>query len=314
MVNQFVLLRDICHQFANILSVSLIVFYLHKHIQLLRVMYTRRMRYLVRRHPKIIYKYLVKYAALNLGTRCRLALLMSHYSLVQKLFNEAFATVVYRDCLVLWKDDSVERPLELVLEFPETFHTEGDLCITMRMSGQPAYRIVFILSSGQALGLGQQNIIFITCVQGLTNQAGVRGITEKCVDVHPADALMAAVQGMATALNITTLVGIRTNQQLCDSGKTFFSYDGFFEEYGELDKNLDAYLIGVPIQRKDLTQIPSKHRARTRRKRIFRDAVGDAVQNALTPYLCNERLQDAQSISIGEVSPVCDVNVHLPAR
>ncbi len=52
----------------------------------------------------------------------------------------------------------------------------------------------------------------------------------------------------------------------------------------------DAYLIKVPLQRKDLTLIPSKHRARARRKRAFRDAVKDAAQHALTPYLTGTRI------------------------
>ena len=283
-------LRDAAHHFGNFLSVSRIVFHFHKHINLMRVLYNPRTRRLLRRHPKIAYKYLVNYAALNLATRCRLALVTSHYSLVQKFFNDVFSDVLYGDRLSLWKSGQADFPLTIDLDFPATFHTEGDLCITMRLAEREVYRMVFILSSGVTFGLGRQNVIFLTCVQGLTNQTTLRGITAQCGEVHPADVLMVVVQGIAASLGIATLVGIRSDQQIANSGKTFFSYDSFFEEYGALDHDMNAYLIKVPLQRKELTLIPSKHRARARRKRAFRDAVNDAVQHALMPYLTGARL------------------------
>lgn len=285
MAAQYMMFRDAFHQLGNILSVSLVIFHFHKHIKLMRVMYHPRTRGLVRRYPKIAYKYLVKYASLNLPTRGRLALVTSHYSLVQKFFNDAFSDVVYGDRLSLWKSPRADFPLAIDLDFPGTFHTEGDLCITMRLGDRDVYRMVFILSSGATFGLGQQNVIFITCVQGLTNHETLRHISGECCDVHPADTLMAVLQGIAATLDITTLVGIRTDQQICNTGKTYFSYDSFFEEYGMLDQGMNAYLIRVPLQRKELALIPARHRARTRRKRAFRDAVSDAVRHTLTPYL-----------------------------
>ena len=289
MAAQLMLLRDAVHHLGNVLAGSLIVFHLHKHIRLMRVMHHPHTRRLVRMYPKIAYKYLVNYASLNLATRCRLALVTSHYSLVQKFFNNAFSDLVYGDRLSLWKSERADFPLTIDLDFPATFQTEGDLCITMRLAERPVYRMVFILSSGVTFGLGQQNVIFVTCVQGLTNQVRLRGITAQCSEVHPADVLMAVLQGIAASLGIAALVGIRTDQQIANSGRTFFSYDSFFEEYGALDQGMNAFLIKVPLQRKELVLIPSKHRARTRRKRVFRDAVSDAVQHALTPYRTSAR-------------------------
>ncbi len=290
MATQLMLFRDVVHNLGNFLSVSLIVFHFHKHIKLMRVMSHPRTRPLVRRHPKIAYKYLVKYAALNLATRCRLALVTSHYSLVQKFFNDAFSDEVYGDRLSLWKSPQPDFPLSIDLDFPAPFHTEGDLCATMRLGDREVYRMVFILSSGATFGLGEQNVIFITCVQGLTNQATLRGITAECNDVHPADVLMAVVQGIATSLGIATMVGIRDDQQICNSGRTYFSYDSFFDEYGALDQKVNAHLIRVPLQRKELALIPAKHRARTRRKRAFRDAISNDVQQTLKPYLTGAHL------------------------
>lgn len=283
------LLRDTIHNLGNLLSVGLVIFHFHKHIKLMRVMNHPRTRPLVRRYPKIAYKYLVKYAALNLATRCRLALVTSHYSLVQKLFNDAFSDRVYGDRLTLWKSEEADFPLTIDLDFPATFHTEGDLCITMRLAERQVYRMVFILSSGATFGLGQQNVIFLTCVQGMANTSTLHGVSAECNDVHPADVLMAVVQGIAASLDIATVVGIRDEQQICNSGKTFFSYNSFFEEYGVLDHAMNAYLIRLPLQRKELSLIPAKHRARTRRKRQFRDAITTAVQETLTPYLTGSR-------------------------
>ncbi|UTY59378.1 DUF535 family protein [Massilia sp. erpn] len=285
MAAQLMLLRDTLHHLGNFLSVGFIVFHFHKHIKLMRVMYHPRTRHLIRRHPKIVYKYLVKYAALNLATRCRLALVTSHYSLMQKFFNDAFADMVYGDKLVLWKSEQANSRLTIDLDFPATFHTEGDLCISMKLAERAVYRLVFILSSGATFGLEQQNVVFITCVQGLVSQTALRPVIAECDDTHPADVLMAAVQGVAVSLGISTLVGIRTEQQVCSSEKTYFSYDNFFEEYGMLDRGMNAYLISIPMPRKDLALIPSKHRARARRKRVFRDAICDSVQHTLAPYL-----------------------------
>lgn len=289
MVGQLTLFRDVFHNLGNLLSVGLIVFHFHKHIRLMRVMYHPRTRCLIRRYPKIAFKYLINYAALNLATRHRLALVTSHYSLVQQCFNDEFSVDLHEGKLRMWESDQGgDGNLTLHLNFPSKFHTEGDLCITMCLAGREIYRVVFVLSSGLNFGLGQPNVIFVTCVQGLAKQVTLRSAAARCDDVHPADLLMSAIAGVAASLNIT-VVGIRSDQQICNSGRTYFSYDSFFEQYGVLNPVTNAYVMTVPIEHKELTLIAPKHRARTRRKRVFRDGVSDSVQQALAPYLTNPR-------------------------
>lgn len=252
-----------------------------RHAFLLRVMLHKNTRVLCRLHPRLPYKYLVEYASLALTTEQRRLLMIDHYDFVQKHFVGNFSDCISQGRICLWERESDTGRMAIHLDFPAKMHTEGELCLTLTMDGLALYRMIFIVGSGALLGVDAANAVLITCIQGLRDAPHVRAASMRCHDVHPAELLMAALTGVAETVQIATLVGIRTRDQIADCGRTFFSYDDFFSKYGKLQDQPGSYIIRLPIEQKNIALIAAKHRNRTRTKRAFRLAVGEAAGCAM---------------------------------
>jgi uncharacterized protein VirK/YbjX len=234
------------------------------------------------RHPKLAYKYLVTYAAQNLNTTQRHALLLSHYRALQTRLSARQCTAILDDRLPVWRSAPDDTPLAIHLSFPAAIQTEGDLCLTLKIGQLALYRIVFIVGDGDVFGLRTTPVLFITCIQGLASQLHIRAAKAACQDVHPADLLMAALDGVARALGIEAIVGIATDNQIANKGRFFFSYETFFEQYGALaHTHTQTMLIPAPLMHKQIALVASKHRKRSTAKRAFRSDVGAAVAAAI---------------------------------
>lgn len=255
-----------------------------RHFLLRRVMLHENTRQLCRRHPNLAYKYLVDYASKALSTEQRRVLLMEHYCFVQTHFVASFIGAISEGQVCLWQLPIEGRHLTINLDFPASMHTEGDLRLTLKMDGLEVYRLIFIIGNGAALGVNSTHAILITCVQGLQALPELRAATALCDDVHPSHLLISALSGLAQAVGVHTLVGIRTPDQIANTGRIFFSYDDFFAKYGKLHDDSGAYVIGLPLEQKSIALIPAKHRGRTRTKRAFRQVVEDSACSALARF------------------------------
>lgn len=257
-----------------------------RHFHLRHVMLHENTRQLLRRHPKLAYKYLVDYASKALSTEQRALLLADHYRFVQTRLSASFINAISNGQMCLWQSQIESRCLSIYLDFPETMHTEGDLRLTLKIDGVEVYRLIFIIGSGASLGVDATHAILITCVQGLQPLLELRATTALCKDVHPSHLLIAALSGFAQAVDVHTLVGIRTRDQIANTGRIFFSYDDFFAKYGALNNDLGTYVISLPLEQKSIALIPAKHRNRTRTKRAFRQLVGESASATLARFTC----------------------------
>ena len=234
------------------------------------------------RHPKVRYKYLFNYAAKNLTTKQRHALLAGHYRTVQAQLSARQLTAILDNRLPIWRGSAPDTPLSIHLGFPAAVQTEGDLCVTMKIGQLEMYRIVFILAGGALFGLEARPVIFITCIQGLASQLHMRAAKDVCCDVHPADMLMAALDGVARVLGVVTIAGIATANQVAHKHGFKFSYEAFFEQYGARAHGASqTMLIAAPLTHKQIALVASKRRKRSTAKREFRDAVGASAAAAL---------------------------------
>jgi uncharacterized protein VirK/YbjX len=237
---------------------------------------------------KLRLKYLVDYASKNLTTGQRYQVVSTHYAFLQQRFQTRFMHAVSTGAIRLWKQPQAwpAGPLTIMLDFPATMQTEGDLCLTLKSGRRAVYRLIFSIAAGATFGVDGANVLLVTCVQGLQSSTELRGVAAACHDVHPSDLLMAALGGFAGASAIGTLIGICTDHQIANKGRIFFSYDDFFAKYGAYRAAVKAYEIALPFSQKPLSDIAAKYRGRTRAKRVLRQAVGAAAQTALVPYLC----------------------------
>lgn len=162
--------------------------------------------------------------------------------------------------------------------------TEGELRLTVRLNRVPVYRMIFIIAKGRLFDNSAENIIFITCVQGLVNSLTIRQATEQCEHVHPSDLLMTALSGVAQACEIDTILGIKTIQQIANYGAVYFSYEEFFIQYGARNATDSLCEMKIPFPHREIINVAAKHRNRTRKKRAFREQISTSSMETMLIY------------------------------
>lgn len=215
-------------------------------------------------------KYLVEYASRALSTQQRWTLLCKHYEFLQRYFSATFFQQIFASEICLWSLATAETTISIALDFPHMMHTEGDLRITMKLDDAPIYRLIFIVGSGEIFDSPSKDVVLVTCIQGLAEARSLRIAANACEQVHPSDLLMSALSGFAQACGIETAFGIKTSDQIANTGRIYFSYEKFFEQYGAFYGGAGVYRFTVPFLQKEIHAISSNHRGRTRRKRDFK--------------------------------------------
>ena len=145
-----------------------------------------------------------------------------------------------------------------------------------------------MLANGHSFELPDDNVIFISGVQGIHDFDGVKQATKVCHDIQPAQLLMAAINGIGMTLNFHTIVGIGNKNQISPDEKFYFSNDKFFENYGDLVPGKNFYRIQLPFKEKPLDSIHNRHRKRTQNKRVFKTEIRDQVALAIEQYLVKD--------------------------
>ncbi|MDB5989004.1 MAG: hypothetical protein JWQ10_407 [Herbaspirillum sp.] len=263
----------------------LLLINLRQHLKLIRILSHPQATQLIIRYPELSYKYLRNYIALDISTTTCLAILIEHYSYLQKHFKSDFLDIVYHSTIRLWSQRIDDISVEIVLDFPHTIDFEGDLCLIFKKDQVSIYRIIFVIANGSSFGLANDHVIFISSVQGMGDFEDVKQATKVCRDIQPAQLLMAAMNGVGMALGVDTIVGIGNKNQISQGDKFYFSYDKFFENYGDLIPTSNFYKMPLPYAEKPLDLIDARHRKRSLQKRIFKNEIRDQVAFSIRQYV-----------------------------
>jgi uncharacterized protein VirK/YbjX len=270
----------------------LLLINLRQHLRLIHILSHPQVTQLITNHPELSYKYLRNYIALEISTANGLAILIEHYSYLQKRFKNDFLDTVCQSTIPLWSQCIDNVSVEIVMDFPHTIDFEGDLCLIFKKDQISIYRIIFVIADGNSVGLPKRNVLLISSVQGMGDFEDVKLATKICQDIQPAQLLMAAMHGIGMALGFDTIVGIGDKNQISQGAKFYFSYDKFFENYGDLIPKKNFYRIPLPYPEKPLDLIDARHRKRTQNKRIFKNDIRDQVAFSIAQYfICIENRQ-----------------------
>ena len=281
-------LLDVGTSLADALRVAAVVAHPLRHWQLHRSFRHPSVREFGAGNIRLGFKYLVEYASRSLSTAQRYELLTAHYSLLSKRLAPGFFTAINESGLFVWEQSRSDHTLAIILDFPRPMQTEGDLCLTLRMDGVAAYRLIFVIGCGRSFGVAADHVVLVTCVQGLLAPAQLKLISSICVDVHPSDLLMAALAGFAGSVRIGTVLGITTQDQIANTGRIYFSYDDFFAKYGRRSSTFNGHEIALPFTQHDVVRTPANHRGRKRAKRAMRNCVRNSVLETLTQFLLED--------------------------
>ncbi|MVN77933.1 DUF535 domain-containing protein [Hymenobacter sp. HMF4947] len=245
----------------------------------------QRMQNLLERFPldplldkqaKFPYKYLGHYAASSFSRSARLDAILNHYQfLAATLGEEVFTTIAHQP--VIWEMRCGEDLFTVTLSYPTLAGFEGELSVSLRLNSTLVQMVTFVIVPGTIVGTATEQALLISQVQGAKDSSLMRYATKSLGDITPATVLINAVYGLAVSLGITCAVGISSEQQLGAGPKHYFDYDAFWQQFAGEPTTSKLFLLPIPTPEKPLASIKSNHRARTQRKRDFKQEIRDTV-------------------------------------
>lgn len=245
-------------------------------LQLVRVLIEPNMIELTRSHPSLIYKYQRKYLAKSIRREQRIELLRFHYEFMATLVNARFYKHLVSGNFALWQSVVNSELVEILLRFPE-YGREGDLSLILEKDGRPIYELSFTVVPGSIIGISAAEAMLVARIQGRKGQFDeIRRATKMCRDVSPPYLLMAAAEGVASALDIKLVAGVSASNQLSDG--TSFNYGAFWETFSGEKTGTDFYVIPIPLSGTPLEQCNPGHRRRTRLKREYKVQLAEGVR------------------------------------
>lgn len=241
---------------------------------------------IVRAEPRLLFKYLTGYLGADLSRRERASILVDHYTFLTDRVQRNFFRMIV-DCRVeLWQQIAGEHVYRIHLTYPRTAHNEGDLSLTFEADGVDIYVLSFTIGPGSVAGLAASRAIYIARMQGKGKGLDlIRAATKTCVDISPPALLLAAVEGVATALNLSHIIGVSADNHISDSGDLppsdmVKAYDEFWLAAGGLRLERNMYHLPVPLPHKPIQSVKRNHRSRALRKREYKIIVKDQVCRA----------------------------------
>jgi uncharacterized protein VirK/YbjX len=236
--------------------------------------------------PRISTRYTREYLSAALSIVVRRDIFLFHHRFLLKRFERSAMLQMARSKLNIWNIEVDSYIYSIAMSMDRSWHGEGDIVLEFIENKTCLFDLSFTFAPGHVVDSEDASVVLVTRVQGRPNRFdAIRRATKACGDIFPGHVLLGAAEGVAGTVDITRLCGVGTDQQLSSRwGNGRFNYDGFWEEL--LDERCGAwYTAAVPIPRKPLSEVPKAHRRRTKRKRLFKDAVADEVGRSLAPHL-----------------------------
>jgi len=254
------------------------------HRGLLEIMRRPQLRVLMQEHPQVVFRPFRRYLAGNFRKKERRQALREHYRYLTDAVGESFFLEIVRGKHTLWRMRIDQDDFSVTISFPPSEqHSEGDLLLEFQVNGMPLYGLGFSVAPGHLVGSAAAQVALVARVQGVRAQlAAIRHATKACSDIAPPHILMAALQGIATALEIECIAGVRNSQQINEKWQsgphTRFDYDAFWRTIPGTEGQ-SFFLMPLPVVERPLKQIGIAHRRRTRRKRQFKSDIREAIRS-----------------------------------
>src|SRR5258705_305132 len=247
--------------------------------------------------PTVALKYLSRYLGAGLSQSERASILIHHYTFLKNRVERGFFRRIVHGRLELWKFPVSNGHVRICMAFPITAHSEGDLSLIFQSDQTDIYTLSFSIGPGGVAGLAADHAIYIGRLQGKGGGLQlIRTATKDCLDISPAALLLAATEGVATALELGHIVGIGADVQISVSAdsrpeRLVHGYDEFWVASGGLKLDRNMYHLAVPLPEKPIKTVKRNHRSRALRKRAFRKLVSEQVRRELSAIALHPREQ-----------------------
>jgi len=254
-----------------------IIWHAHRHRHLTNLLKTNpQVTALAQANPRLLYKYLGEYLALDLPTKDKLAMLTSHYRYFTNALHPHFFEDI-RQKTYIWQDHQGDDSFGIGLFFPVGLDWEGELAVVLECNTIPVYTIRFTVIADPLTNSLFGESLFVGGIQGVRNPELVKQATKTLFDITPAALLMAALQGIALACNLKCIWGAGNERQLAN-GAASFNYDAFWDALGGQKQPYQLYTLSIPFPEKPIASIKANHRSRTLRKREYKHKLTQQVR------------------------------------
>jgi uncharacterized protein VirK/YbjX len=257
---------------------------------------------LSQKQPIFPFKYLSKrYLSKSFTTYCRASAFSHHYLLLHDRLSENFLNNILYDKAIIWQMEENANIFSIALAFSHPIHNEGELSLFFRVNEISVYILSFTFVPGNIVGLQAQDAILVTRAQGTKGQFPlIRLATKTFREVSPLSSLVYALQGIANALNIRHMVGVRGANYIYDNEPyphdIDMKYEGFFVSIGAVKSSANLFYSSLPLQEKPLNLIKNGHRLRTKAKRKFKLQIADEVCQTFAKNCAPTKIKHADSV------------------
>ena len=253
---------------------------------LMRVLAHPGLAGLVRRRPRLLFKYLHgAYLACGLDSACRLAILTHHYACLSRMFRPGFLRTQLAHGIALWRRPLGPDAACITLVF-SAHDFEGELMLAFWLGDDWIYTASVTLAHGGVAKGGADDAgapaLLITGLQGAAGKlAQIRQASRACVDIAPPYLLLAAVRGIAAAIGAGRILAVGNGRQLAKaSGRALFDYDRFWASLGGLPTGDGFYQVpALPPDRPEPGAVQSL--SREGRRRLLKRDIAEAAAHRL---------------------------------
>ena len=252
-----------------------------RQLEILRILALPSFKGLLRIEPIFPFKYLTRdYLARGLSSAQRAACFAHHYRRLSAMFAEPVLQQILYSHITLLEKQAHDHLFSVRFSIERAEVREGELSLALQVDGVTAYILQFTIVPGWVVKSDAADVLLISRLQGIKGSyRPVHLATKAFLDVAPPALLLALLQGIAKLGAIDEMAGVAATRQFSyveKCAETFQSaYDDFWVELGAQKITPSFFACPIPPPEKSLESITNGHRARTRKKRAFKQQLAE---------------------------------------
>jgi uncharacterized protein VirK/YbjX len=256
---------------------------LFRQVEILRILALPAFKKLVRVEPIFPFKYLTRdYLVRGISPAERAVCFAHHYRRLSTMFSEpVLEQILYSDITLLEKQ-TPDHLFSVRFRLERAEVREGELSLALQVDGVTVYILQFAIVPGRVVKSDAAEVLLVSRLQGIKGSyRQVHLATKAFLDVAPPALLLALLHGIAKLCAIDEMAGISATKQFSYIEKCAQSfqtaYDDFWVELGATRVSESFFACPIPPLEKPLDSITNGHRARTRKKRAFKQQLAEDV-------------------------------------
>ena len=230
--------------------------------------------------PEMAEKIHRPYRRAGLPLKTRLALVRDHVGIAETLgWTPLMARAYGQTAPIASFVDRTGQTLQLVLTRPAQFGKEGELALHITDADSRLYSACFSFRNTAG-----RRELDIGCIQGPAAEDGrqkIRDLTRNLHGLRPRSLMLDALRFIAAAAGCDRLRMVGNSNHIYRSlrkrRKIAFDYDAFCAEEEGAEADGADWLLPVSVEPRPLSEVPSKKRAETTRRRALLDDIRGQV-------------------------------------